>query len=270
MLTSPIISLFASLALLVMARRTFSGTTLLGPWAWAVGAVVFWISSELWFFQSETSKDAWLYLVLAGSLCPMMSLMGAKRPQNRGWQWIVLSLWIVLAIPVGQHFLFTPSQPFALFAAWPIFLLVLIGLELLNYLPTRHALSAVLFVVAQSILLSNLLGWFEMSLATFIASWLTLATIVAAWILSSHSPDTNLQLPSARWLHFRNAFGAFWALRVLQRVNQTAEIQNWPVRLEWSGFRELPGQSDPLPKEAIDLCLDTLLRRFVVEVSRDA
>ena len=261
MFSSPLIPLFVSLALLVMARRHLAGTTLLAPWAWAVAVVGFWFTVELWNATSVV-PTALRYLTLAGTLCPMMALMGAKRPQDRGWQWIVLSLWCVLAIPVGQHFMFTPSQPFALFAAWPIFLFVLIGLELLNYLPTRYAPSAMLFVVAQSILVAEVLDWFETPLTSSAAAWLTFVAIAVAWLFSPQSPAPNPQPPTSRWLHFRNTFGAFWALRILQRVNQTAEIQDWPVRLEWSGFRELPGRSDPLPEEAVEKCLDTLLRRF--------
>ena len=31
--------------------------------------------------------------------CPAMALLGAKRPQDKPWQLIVLSLWGILALP---------------------------------------------------------------------------------------------------------------------------------------------------------------------------
>ena len=80
-----------------------------------------------------------------------------------------------------------------------------------------------------------------------------------------------------RWLGFRDAFGAFWALRVLQMINQTAELQQWPVRLVWGGFAQaastekdldddakpdLPSVSEQDHVSQIDQALDTVLRRF--------
>lgn len=270
MLASPLPPLIAVLALLWPARRRLTGTTLIAPWVWAMTAVAFLAAIELWLVQSpETAAGPWRYLAAVSTLCPMIAVMGAKRPQDRGWQWIVLSLWIVLAIPVAQHQFFMSGQRFALFAAWLLFLAVLLALELLNYLPTRHAGSALLVAVAQCFLFGDSLGWKPWGeYGAIVAAWLVVSAIAAAWVVQkwyvpSLSPDTQLLHVAQQWLQFRNAFGAFWALRVLQRVNQTAELQDWPVRLDWSGFRELPNRTDAPPAAEIEQCLQTLLRRFV-------
>lgn len=264
MMHSPILPLITTLILLLPAYRRLRGTTLLAPWVWAIACVAFWTGVEVFSNESRNYHPAALYyLAAAGTFCPMMAVMGAKRPQDRGWQWIVLSLWVVLALPVAQHMLFTRSQSFTVFAAWPLFLGVLVALELLNYLPTRFAVGAGLFAASQSLLLSHSLDWVpSINHAPNWAAWLACAAVASTWLLTSLSSAPCLLSPSTRWLRFRNAFGAFWALRVLQRVNQTAKIQNWPVRLQWSGFRELPGRNDPLPVEAMEQCLGTLLRRF--------
>ena len=272
MLASPLPPLIATLVLLWPAGRRVMATTLIGPWVWSMTAVAFWAAIELWLAQSpETAAEPWRYLAVVGTFCPMMAVMGAKRPQDRGWQWIVLSLWVMLAIPVGQHQLFTSGQPFNVFAAWLLFLAMLLALELLNYLPTRHAGSVLLFAAAQCLLLGDSLDWKSCGeygeYGATIAAWLVLAAVGIAWLLYqwaalSLTPDPRPLTPSQKWLQFRNAFGAFWALRVLQRVNQTAEVQDWPVRLEWSGFRDLPDRYDAPPADEIDQCMHTLLRRF--------
>jgi hypothetical protein len=247
------------------ARGRFVGSTLVAPWGWSSAAVAFWIVVELGPIASTDGHRAALrYLAVAGTFCPLMAVMGAKRPQDRGWQWIVLSLWVVLAIPVAQHLLFTPGRSFSVFAAWTMFLGVLLVLELLSYLPTRNAVSVIMLVVAQCLLLGDALGWLPPTArgATW-AAWLTFGAVLAAWGSRVLFPVSCSLSSEARWLRFRNAFGAFWALRVLQRVNQTAELQDWPVRLQWSGFHELPERTDPLPEQEIEQCLDTLLRRFV-------
>lgn len=254
-----------TLGAVLAARGKFVGSTLVAPWGWSLAAVAFWIVVELApVAGTDGHRAALRYLAVAGTLCPMMAVMGAKRPQDRGWQWIVLSLWVVLAIPVAQHLLFTPGRSFSVFAAWPLFLGMLLALELLNYLPSRNAIGATFVVGAQCLLLGDALGWLAPnSHCPTWAAWLALGAVLAAWSSYFLYPVSRSQTPDARWLRFRNSFGAFWALRVLQRVNQTAEIQNWPVRLQWSGFHELADRTEPLPEQEIERCLDTLLRRFV-------
>jgi len=70
-----------------------------------------------------------------------------------------------------------------------------------------------------------------------------------------------------RWLDFRDAYGALWALRILARINQTAEVQGWPMRLVWSGFTLLQAKESSHPSEEqleeLRTTLSTLLRRFV-------
>ena len=62
------------------------------------------------------------------------------------------------------------------------------------------------------------------------------------------SPENKL------WLRFRDAYGAVWALRIAQRVNDTARQQDWDGRLTWSG---LEGNGE------LRNCLTKLLRPFV-------
>jgi hypothetical protein len=267
---TPLPPLILTMGLVWPARSRLAGTTLVAPWAWAMVAVAFWAAIEVWFAVSpEVPPAPWRYLASVGTFCPLIAVLGAKRPQDRGWQWIVASLWLVLAIPMGQHVLFTSGQTFSVFAAWTLFLAVLLALELLNYLPTRHAGSVLLVVASQGLLLSDSLGWNASSnSAATAAAWLAFAAVGLAWLTkrppaAEKANDSRLLAASQLWVSFRNTFGAFWALRVLQRVNQTAEIQNWPVRLEWSGFHSLPDRNDVTPVEDIDQCLHSLLRRFM-------
>jgi hypothetical protein len=69
-----------------------------------------------------------------------------------------------------------------------------------------------------------------------------------------------------RWLAFRDGWGAFWALRVMGRVNESAERSGWPVRLGWHGFTSIDGTAPPEIDERIaaqvEQAMDSLLRRF--------
>ena len=68
---------------------------------------------------------------------------------------------------------------------------------------------------------------------------------------------------TARWQYFRDAFGAFWAMRILGQINKNAEARNWPMRLHWSGFATKDEQPTEKHLAELEQQLATLLRRFV-------
>lgn len=199
-----------------------------------------------------------------------MAVLGAKRPQDRGWQWIVLSLWIILIWPAAQAVVLPAGVRVELFVAWKIFLWGLVGLGLLNYLPTRHWRATILVALGQILLLRDYLGLAETqstSVSHLVAylSFLSAAGLVANLRGSAkQTKDDSLSTLNARWLSFRNSYGAFWALRLLGRINQTAEQREWPFRLEWTGFVSLDEQ-DPNADQLEELrqTMDSVLRRFV-------
>jgi hypothetical protein len=66
------------------------------------------------------------------------------------------------------------------------------------------------------------------------------------------------------WRDFRDSFGTVWGLRVMERMNASAKMYDWPVALEWSGFTNRDSsQGDVHPPAAVEDSLRTLLRRFV-------
>ena len=72
------------------------------------------------------------------------------------------------------------------------------------------------------------------------------------------------------WLDFRDAFGAMWGLRVIERMNDLARRQRTPIRLTWWGFRDPDRLGQPLQLEhALETVLTqgmrNVLRRFVSE-----
>ena len=117
------------------------GTTLLPPMVWAVisGVSLAAIGALEGFQPVQTiSRDALRFAVTVGTFCPVMAVLGAKRPQDRGWQWIVLSLWAVAVWPAVQAALLPAGTVIDLFIVWKLFLVGLVVVGLLNYLPTQY------------------------------------------------------------------------------------------------------------------------------------
>lgn len=256
--------------------RRARGTTLAAPAAWcvvsmltcaAVDAGLAW--SGAW--DQTLGASIWRYAAAVSTCCPLMAVLGAKRPQDRGWQWIVVSLWVTLLVPAG-HALAAPSADrLELFVAWRWLLAALLAMGLLNYLPTRHALAALLAAAGQTLLLCEYFFEPTDDLGTHVAiriygPGLLLLACAAAESVRTRPRDHVDDPRSLRWLAFRNGWGAFWALRVMQRVNQTAEAGEWPLRLEWGGFET----TDAAPKDSldettaakVDQALDSILWRF--------
>ena len=224
-LAVPLISGCVGIVLLIRSRRHLLGTTLVAPASWAL---ISWITVTL--LQTITtgwelrSPATWNYLAAATTLCPTMAVLGAKRPQDRGWQFIVASLWIVLALPAAQDLAFAPGGGFELHPAWAWFLALLIALGLLNYLPTRFAFSAVLIALAQIILLEAQLPDLGMKLSgyhPFAIPLLTIGLVIACWRTRS---GIHRQGWNGAWLDFRDAFGSVWALWTLKTSNRATSL----------------------------------------------
>ena len=274
-------------AILVVAaagRRRLRGTTLAAPAAWAVASGLALAAVEarraLGAPEGTLAASLWSYAAAVGTCCPVMAVLGAKRPQDRGWQWVVLSLWVVLLLPSLQSVAASTGNRLEVFVAWRLLLAGLMAMGLLNYLPTRFALSALLYAGGQALLLANslvdvlygqqgrLAGLISVLCALLLAHVLAIRPRDGA--AQAAAPLSEIRRFNDRWLAFRNGWGAFWALRVLQRINQTAELSDWPVRLEWGGFapREVPNADgsaaviDPAHAAQIEQALDSLLRRF--------
>ncbi len=268
--------------LLIYLLRQSLGTTLFAPCVWALVstaslALNALVESQYGSSEQSIGLSALRFAAVAGSLCPLMAVLGAKRPQNHGWQWVVLTLWLVIVWPAAQAVLIPTGLSIELFIVWKLFLVGLIGVGLLNYLPTKNWPSACLVAAGQAVLLDNFLWSWGLVNPEWISA-VGLSCFLAAAILvgirkpkkqSRDGAEIPLRLAefNRRWLDFRDAFGALWALRILARLNQTAEVSHWPMRLDWAGFvfSEDAAAKEPTAKQLNELeqAMSTLLRRFV-------
>ena len=121
----------AATILLGMALRNIRATTLFAPWCWLL--VTLWsialthtlggdtaeITNDPSGRSSETLLEStrhqyWIeamqFAAHALVFCPFMSLLGARRPQNRMWEFIVFSLWLILILPAFETMLLHPGQ----------------------------------------------------------------------------------------------------------------------------------------------------------------
>ena len=194
-----------------------------------------------------------------------MALLGAKRPQDRGWQFIVLSLWLVLALPSFEWLLFGRIHEIHPARFW--FLVILVGIGTLNGMATRFWPSSLLYCLGQMVLIAPYLPANSAMLFDSAGPLLALCLMTAAWaLLAAGWPRAvgNVTRLDRVWLDFRDAYGAVWSLRVAERMNASAASYKWPVTLGWRGFhrRDTHLQSEEVPA-AVEESLRGLLWRFV-------
>ncbi len=146
----------------------------------------------------------------------MMAILGAKRPQDRGWQFIVASLWMILCLPSGQYWFLGGGRALMVHPAWSWFLAIMILVQCGNYLPTRYWPSSLLFAAAQTALLWEWLPGMIGDSSTASpaeAARLLIALFLAAlavWLVALGVPrGRRINEPLDRvWRDFRDQFGA--------------------------------------------------------------
>lgn len=262
----------AGLGALAVRLRSLSGTTLVAPWFWtllALGCVagvefLLAINAQVWAEAAAVLR----YLAAMSTFLPLMAVLGAKRPQDRGWQFIVLTLWGILSLPGLEWWVYGGEGPLELHPARSWFLALLIFLGAANYLPTRYWPSSLLFAASQVILMQPWLpGLGERG--RWASPALGLGLAVAAMILVSAGwPRLRTAASLDRvWLDFRDRFGALWGLRIAERMNASATRYGWHVTLGWGGFFADEGHAgQAVPPEVhatVRESLAGLLRRFV-------
>lgn len=242
--------------------RSLRGTTLRAPCYWTLAAF-----AGLTLAQVASPIDAthWKYVAAVGTFCPLVAVLGAKRPQDRAWQFIVAALWVVLALPGLEQWFGRRHATLELHAAWQWFLAILIALGLFNGLPTRLWPSSLLMAIAQTAMFANQLPWLRLSTEQTSQAWIA---GLFAWCLSTAL--WGWDLPRRRtvpiawdrlWLDFRDLIGAVWAIRVLERINAAASTCGWKSRLRWNGWAT--PKDEPTLDPALERSMRMLLRRFV-------
>jgi hypothetical protein len=277
-----IVPVITAIGLAALARLwpQVRGTTLVAPVIWTAIALVAVAVVEMSLAMTFTGGrlPSWAafarHCAAVATLCPSMALLGAKRPQDRAWQFIVLAMWLVLCLPSLRSWLFGGGAVEEIHPAQGLFLTVLIAMAVLNYLPTRLAVPSILFACSQLLLHRTAIveylhatSWPGTQTLVQYQSTVGLGCGVAAILLVMlqwPSRHTASQPIDRVWLDFRDAFGTVWALRIAQRVNQSATLYGWAPRLGWYGFTP-PREEAILPAEekAINDNFKSLLRRFV-------
>lgn len=238
----------AALAMVVIARGVWQarGCTLVAPLLWALVSIGVLAAAE------ATERETFGFVAATSTFCPIVALLGAKQPQSRPWQLIVLALWFVTALPALESMAVRPGDPLSVHAVWGWFYAILIAVGAINYLPTRFGAAGLLAAAGQVCLM-----WRQLPISALVATQprataglalLSSAVAVAGLCSRGIAGRRPADDWNRVWRHFRDCYGMVWALRVMERVNSIAASDGAPVVLHWHGF----GASDRPDQVAAD------------------
>jgi len=270
------------LAVIWHTRRHIEGWTLSPAWAWAslmfIGVTLAEfaiVRLTLDYGEPPIWSGALRFAVACLSFCPPMAILGARRPQHQAWGFIVLSLWVILALPALETALLQPDQPLEIHDARSWFLILLIAIGCINHLPTRFGVSAVLFGLGQVALFSpHLPMWGDFLLVRTQLSESDLGTLcvtagmfliviaaLLALVLSLKKRNRTGQIDhlDLLWLTYRDGYGAVWSLRVMERMHA---IDSLDATLGWRGFQPSPAEWSTETRAAVATSFRGLLRKF--------
>lgn len=231
--------------------------------------------------RDQATADSWRLVVAALSLCPIMSVLGGKRPQHGVWQFIVATLAGVIALPAASAALVRPGSPPDVHPLQRWLMLVVLLVAGMNYAATSRAAAAGLVVAGQAMLLRRWLPfgaasspspWFDAAAACLVAGG-AIAAVVQSFVGPARrrraavaerpdggDPATDL---GDAFVALRETLGVAWALRIVERFNAVATERGWPCRLGLDGMHVDPVTVDAAWRDDAVRTGRALLRRFV-------
>ena len=265
------------------------GSTAVPAAVWsAAAALVFGLSMlQQATVELDITQMAIHRLVVAAlSVCPAMSLLGAKRPQHGVWQFIVGTLVAVLALPAVSAVLIRPGTLPDLHLLGRVLLPILVIVGWMNFVGTGRSIAATLIAVGHIGLIWPLLPGIGLEAALPQAvldlaaiSCMTFGGVLAliqtsfalsrgrvSQVKSDNLLEKNMMFASRVnncFVPLRETLGAAWTLRLIERFDLLATRRDWPVRLTFKGieFTQDLQSTDWQPDAA--RAVEALLRRFV-------
>lgn len=279
-MAAAVVTAVAAAGGLVLVR----GSTAVPAAAWALLAAVAFGVESAWRagggLRDPAAADCCRLAVAAVALCPIMSVLGGKRPQHGVWQFIVATLAGVVALPAASAILVRPGAAADVHPLQRWLMLVVVLVAGMNYAATRRAAAAGLVVAGQLMLLRRWLPfgdaaspapWLDAVAAWLVAIGATLAVVQSwAWPVSRRTGVSG-PLPAGDpaavlggpFLALRETLGAAWSLRIVERFNVVAAARGWPCRMALDGYHAGDAPSDAAWRADATRTGRALLRRFV-------
>ena len=253
-------------------KDSVSGTTLVHPFVWMTIALNLWSLVLVLRTDFANLPAGWSsrlgYFAFTVLLTPFVSVLGAKRPGSRAWDWfVVLPMLLVLNWPaLASSWNFLAKSALDLEGPAVMGVIVVLVMILGNYFGTIFTPLVLLLGSALFLGLtehSKSLPQFAFTgNGRFVISAALLSSLLMVPLISRKHQSDRAGYQRV-WLDFRDWFGILWTRRLMDRLNHTARQKKWPVQFGLDGidWKEATEQGSPYLEE-IDHAIRWLFRRF--------
>lgn len=239
-------------------------TSLFHALVWTLIAWLSWGSAFLFADIQIVGVEPSQYVALCLTGCAGVAVLGARRPHVYAWNFVVLGLFAVMALPLAEtYFIGTQS----LGGLRIFFIAGTIAVGILNYLPTRLAPAAAVLMVVCSFEIAQLhqpARLFDLPARLPRLDGLLTAIPWIAWACLKFDDSQRSEFDRL-WLSFRDRWGFVWSQRVREQFNNAAENAGWPIKLTWQGLVQetsTPALA-PADQEKLVATLRATLQRFI-------
>lgn len=279
----PCVLVIATWTHLKRIHQLVQNTTATHACRWAQAAIVTLLFAGL--LRSTLSRvplqltSALTYSAAVMLLTPLIAILGARRPGASAWPWfVVLPMVVVLQWPsLSQLASGQWSVPIEIPSPTALGFLFVMVMGAGNYFGTEvtgaaftGCLAVLAFLLPSTEWTTAENNWmFTAGSVLLLTSSYSISARVRQRLAEIDADTADVQL---LWQTFRDLFGIVWAKRVMDRVNQFAERENWDTRLSLDGFiaAEQPASAIPVlpgprvPHRPVKV-LCWVLRRFMDE-----
>jgi hypothetical protein len=195
---------------------------------WATAAWIAWIAAV--FVESVPLR----YLAICLTGCMGIAVLGARRPGVGAWNFVVLGLLVVQLLPLGTSALLGTSKELQLSVPFLLFVAGTLSVTVLNYLPTRLALGALLLGIGCGVELWNIT---QLGVAENVVLAGRISLALAPWMaLLGVRRRGRFSEFDRLWLDFRDRSGGLWAERIREQFNRAALNAGLKADLGWGGL----------------------------------
>lgn len=241
---------------LLLARQKLKGTSLRPATLWAFLCLFFCMIGVILDDCSVAGRSVlgiFSHLAFLATLASLVSVLGARRPGEMAWA-VLCGLFLLIGLlPLLEGV--SLSRKFDILdylrfdSPWTYFIALVIFAGISNYLPTRFFPSSV--ILGFGLLQHLRLLWKPEGRSEWRGEyWWILIWSISGSLIIGYFAAVRGRIHQDRdefeklWFSFRDAWGAAWALRVLERFNQSCISNRWNTRLNWFGLYSVAENSD--------------------------
>ncbi|MCH2201576.1 MAG: hypothetical protein MK102_06385 [Fuerstiella sp.] len=178
-------------------------------------------------------------LASAFLLAPLIDILGARNPGHRAWPcFVVIPMIVVLQWPAASQ-LFSQSltTPVAIPLPTAACFVLLLTMGAGNHFGTANTVACLIGIVGILLFAMPVTEWSAWPGDGYCLTSSICLTVTALLVEGRLKTMGRNRSHEQLWIDFRDIYGLVWTRRVMDRINQFSDREQWMVIMTLDGFR---------------------------------